>query len=134
MADFETMPIGTRDAIRETAWLLRQYEKHHREAVTTAATALEHSQRIHKADRNAQAAQRLEQLLEHPGVGQHGTLSEVALASRRSIEEGARIVGVDEASGSVMVRGEQRDVEEFDPPVLELTDRYSAHDAEFPNG
>lgn len=60
MSDFETMPVGTAQAIRETAELLRSYERHHREiaAKTGARTG-----RDIKAQRNADAAARLESLL-----------------------------------------------------------------------
>lgn len=65
MADFETMPVGTRAALVDTAALLRSYEAHHREiaARTGARTGREE-----KADRNRDAAERLERLLEQPGV------------------------------------------------------------------
>jgi hypothetical protein len=60
MSDFETMPVGTREAIRETAALLRSYEAHHRDVLrrTGARTGREE-----KAERNRLAAERLEKLL-----------------------------------------------------------------------
>jgi hypothetical protein len=63
MADFEVMPIGTRDAMKETAMLLRQYEAHHR---AMAERQDVNGERITKAERNRVAAERLEVLLGVP--------------------------------------------------------------------
>lgn len=65
MADFETMPIGTRAALKETAELLRSYERHHREIATRTGAR---TGRDEKAQRNADAAAKLEALLAGVGV------------------------------------------------------------------
>lgn len=84
MADFETMPIGTRAAMQETAELLRSYERHHLEQAEASDQAAsgcasfmrwdqeafwaEAAARREKADRNAAAAVKLEAILAGVGV------------------------------------------------------------------
>lgn len=97
MSDFETMPVGTRAAIQDAAQLFRSYERHHREnagykdreQVQQFSKSPDETRRaisrLAKAQRNAEAAAKLEALLDEPET--------------------------------VRVRGELRDVREFDSPA-----------------
>lgn len=80
MPDFEVMPVGTRQAMQETAELLRSYEAHHyaeaRKIIQDGsgqgllpAEIRASDQRRLKAERNGKAAKRLEKLLEAAGRG-----------------------------------------------------------------
>jgi hypothetical protein len=84
---FVIVPVAP---IRETAELLRSYERHHRDEAAKEEARAEHSlqaeQRLTKAQHNAEAAAKLEALL-------GGDLAQ-----------------------TVTVRGVERDVREFDPP------------------
>lgn len=78
MPDFETMPVGTRAALEDTAKLLRSYEQHHRERARSwdemggpASKDVRGAARedcVAKAERNAGAAASLEALLDQCGV------------------------------------------------------------------
>lgn len=86
MSDFEVMPVGTRAAMQEAADLFRSYERHHRDSAEEQRRALRASAeqpdssdaapsialRLDKAERNRQAAEKLEALLEQPGVERSG--------------------------------------------------------------
>jgi hypothetical protein len=108
------MTPEARQVIRETAELLRSYELHHREEALAARSCESQIARSRKAARNADAAARLEALLERADSDQE----------ERDYNGGYTIA--EEAMGAsriVRVRGEARDVAEFDRRLAKAEQR-----------